>query len=92
MALNDKKTGGSKKPLGAQQDKAEVWVNVYIHCADGKDRQLGGIPLNLENALHELAFKAGEGKLDALAVQGRITFKINDLREEANPDKASWLD
>ena len=92
MALNDKKTAGSRKPQGAQQDKAEVWVNVYIHCADGKDRQLGGVPLNLENALHELAFKAGEEKLDALALQGRITFKINDLREEANPDKASWLD
>ena len=92
MALNDKKTAGSKKPLGNQQDKAEVWINVYVHCADGKDRQLGGIPLNLENALHELAFKAGEEKLDALAAAGRITFKINDLREEANPDKASWLD
>ena len=92
MGLNDKKTAGSKKPLGTQQDKAEVWVNVYIHCAVGKDRQLGGVPLNLENALHELAFKAGEEKLDALALKGRITFKINDLREEANPDKASWLD
>ena len=87
MALNDKKTGGSKKPLGTQQDKAEVWVNVYIHCADGKDRQLGGVPLNLENALHDLVFKAGEEKLDGLALQGRITFRINDLREEA-----AWLD
>ena len=92
MALNDKKTAGSRKPQGAKQDKAEVWVNVYIHCADGKDRQLGGVPLNLENALHDLVLKAGEDKLDALAAAGRITFKINDLREEANPDKASWLD
>ena len=92
MALNNKKTAGSRKPQGAQQDKAEVWVNVYVHCADGKDRQLGGVPLNLENALHDLVFKAGEEKLDGLALQGRITFRINDLREEANPDKASWLD
>ena len=92
MALNNKKTAGSRKPQGAQQDKAEVWVNVYIHCADGKDRQLGGVPLNLENALHDLVFRAGEEKLYGLALQGRITFKFNDLREEANPDKASWLD
>ena len=91
MALNDKKTA-SRKPHSNQQEKAEVWVNVYVHCADGKDRQLGGVPLNLENALHDLVFKAGEDKLDALAAAGRITFKINDLREEANPDKASWLD
>ena len=91
MALNNKKTS-SRKPQGTQQDKPEVWVNVYVHCADGKNRQLGGVPLNLENALHDLVFKAGEDKLDALAAAGRITFKINDLREEANPDKASWLD
>ena len=91
MALNDKKTA-SRKPQSKQQEKAEVWVNVYVHCADGKDRQLGGVPLNLENALHDLVLKAGEDKLDALAAAGRTTFKINDLREEANPDKASWLD
>ena len=91
MSLNDKKIA-SRKPHSTQQEKAEVWVNVYVHCADGKDRQLGGVPLNLENALHDLVFKAGEDKLDALAAAGRITFKINDLREEANPDKASWLD
>ena len=91
MALNNK-NAGSRKPKGAQQEKAEVWVNVYVHCADGKNRQLGGVPLNLENALHDLVFKAGEEKLDALAAAGRITFKINDLREEANPDKSSWLD
>ena len=91
MALNNKKTA-SRKPQSGQQEKAEVWVNVYVHCADGKDRQLGGVPLNLENALHDLVFKAGEDKLDALAAAGRITFKINDLREEANPDKSSWLD
>ena len=91
MALNSKKTG-SRKPQGTQHDKTEVWVNVYVHCADGKDRQLGGVPLNLENALHDLVFKAGEDKLYALATAGRITFRINDLRDEANPDKASWLD
>ena len=91
MALNNKKTA-SRKPQTNQQEKAEVWVNVYVHCADGKDRQLGGVPLNLENALHDLVFKAGEDKLNALALAGRITFKINDLREEANPNKSSWLD
>lgn len=33
MALNDKKTAGSKKPLGTQQDKAEVWgKRVYPLC------------------------------------------------------------
>ena len=90
-------TKGSRKPSNrgsktGEQERAPAWINLSVtgkagpNGEPGRQLQVGGIPLTLTKALHKEIMDKGQGLLNDLIKNGRVTLTLQIVEEHQEGD------